>query len=511
MKLRIAILECAFFLGFAFLHDAAAGEPGDTACAELAALSLPAAKITSAAVVAAGAFQLPGPPPPFGAPDFSKLPAFCRVAATLSPAPDSAINMEVWMPLEGWNGKFVGTGNGGAMGAIFYWEMIEPLMRGYAAANSDTGHAGGPADWSFAVGHPEKLVDNAWRAVHEMTVQAKAIVAAHYGRKPARNYWSSCSTGGRQGLMEAVRFPGDYDGLAIRAPANPWIPLIAYSVLVQQALTNPQGALPAAKLPVLREAAIAACDAGDGVTDRVIGDPERCKFDPGTAACMAADAPSCLTAGEVAAARRIYRGAVNPRTGAQISAGAAPGSELEWGALTPAALPIGANFMRDIVFARPDWDLFSFDFDKDVARLREVAEPHYDASNPDLRAFVDRGGRIVLWHCWTDGLIPARGTIEYYKAVVARLGAEKSAGHVRLFLAPGVNHCAGGEGADRFDHLGAVENWVERGVAPERLIASRKLESGGERTRPLCAWPKVARYKGDGNPDDAASFDCVAP
>jgi feruloyl esterase len=443
--------------------------------------------------------------------DFSKLPAFCRVTATLSPSPDSAVKMEVWLPAGNWNGRFVGTGNGGAMGAIFYWEMIEPLMRGYAVANSDTGHEGGPFDWSFAVGHPEKVVDNAWRGVHEMTVQAKSIVAAHYGRKPARAYWSGCSTGGRQGLLEAQRFPEDYDGVAVRAPANHWIPLMSYSLLVQQALTDPAGALSPAKLPVIREAAIAACDAGDGVTDRVIGDPERCNFDPVTLACKAEDAPTCLTDREVELVRGIYRGPVNPRTGEQILPGAAPGSELEWGALTPAAFPIAPNFMRDVVFQKPDWDPLSFDFDKDVARAREVTDALFDASNPDLGAFAARGGKVVLWHGWTDGLIPAAGTVDYHNRVVAKLGKDKAAEHVRLFMAPGVNHCAGGEGAAMFDHLGALDNWIEKGSAPERLIASRKLESGGERTRPLCAWPKVARYKGAGNTDDAANFDCVMP
>jgi feruloyl esterase len=311
--------------------------------------------------------------------------------------------------------------------------------------------------------------------------------------------------------MEMLRFPEDYDGLAVRAPASPWVPLLSYSLLVQRALTDPAGALPPAKLAVIREAAIRSCDGQDGVEDRVITDVERCNFDPAALACAAGDGPDCLTAREVETVRGIYRGPVNPRTGAAVSPGAAPGSEPEWGALSPAAFPIAQNFMRVVVFGKPDWDAFSYDFDADVARAREVGAPLFDAANPDISAFVARGGKLILWHGWTDGLVPARGTVEYYRQVVARLGADKAAGHVRLFMAPGVNHCAGGEGADRFDHLGAVENWVEHGVAPERLVASRRLESGGERTRPLCAYPQIARYRGAGNTDDAASFDCAAP
>lgn len=508
MRRRSPILKCIAVLGFALLHPASAA--AGNACEELAALSLPDAAITAATVVEAGAFKLPAPPPPFGAPDFSTLPAFCRVAATLTSSADSSIKMEVWLPLENWNGKFMGTGNGGAMGAIFHWEMHGPLARGYAVANTDTGHEGGPFDWSFAVGHPEKVVDNAWRAVHQMTVQAKAIVAAHYGRKPQRSYWSGCSTGGRQGLLEAQRFPEDYDGMVIQAPANHWVGLMSYSLLVQQALTDPAGALPPAKLPLIREAAIAACDAADGITDRLIGNMQQCKFDPGALACATGDGPDCLAAHEVEAARRVYRGPVNPRSGELILPGASPGSELEWGAYTPTAFPIAQNFMRDIVFRQPAWDPLGFDFDADLARARAVADKLYDASSPDLSEFVARGGKIILWHGWSDGIIPARGTVDYYNKAVAALGAGKAAGHLRLFMAPGVNHCRGGEGADRFDHIGALEDWIEHGRAPGRLIAARKLESGAERTRPLCPWPQYARYRGTGDGEDAASYDCVA-
>ena len=490
----------------------AAPSSRETACENLAALALPDATITLAAVVPAGAFALPGPSPFGPGPDFSGLPAFCRVAATLVPVADSSIKIEVWMPAAGWNGKFMGTGNGGAAGAIFYGDMILPLTRGYAVANTDTGHEGGGADWSFAVGHPEKLVDSGYRAVHEMTVQAKAIVAAHYGTAPSRAYWSGCSMGGRQGLMEAQRFPADYDGIVARAPANSWVPLMTHSILVEQAMTDPAGALSSAKLPLMREGAIAACDARDGVTDRVVTDPPSCAFDPGILECTAGgDTATCLTSREVDAVRGIYRGPVNARTGEGIMPGPEPGSELEWAAYTPAAFPIASNFFRDVVFADPGWDLFAFDFDADVARAREVTDVMFDAASPDVSAFVARGGKLILWHGWTDGLIPARNTVDYYDSVVATLGADTAADHVRLFMAPGVNHCAGGEGAAEFDYVSALEGWVEQGTAPERLVASRALEGGGMRTRALCAHPQVARYDGTGNPEDAASYECAAP
>ncbi|HEY5569263.1 MAG TPA: tannase/feruloyl esterase family alpha/beta hydrolase [Gammaproteobacteria bacterium] len=524
MKYRMTVAALAGVFTVAACDRAQdAGQPSATAaapatpaqaptpCENLASLVLPGTTITTGTMVAAGAFTPPGAPQ-FGPPvDYSGLPAFCRVAATLSPVPDSEIKFEVWMPAQGWNGKFMGTGNGGAAGAVFHFAMAEPLSAGYAVANTDTGHEGGPADWSFAVGHPEKLIDSGYRAVHEMTLQAKAIVAAHYGTAPTRSYWSGCSTGGRQGLVEAQRFPEDYDGIAAGAPASPWVPLMLHSLIAEQVMTDPAGALPPAKLPLIREAAIAACDAQDDVTDRVTTDPERCDFDPGVLACTGSDTSMCLTSREVEAVRKVYRGPVNPRTGEQIAPGPMPGSELEWAAYTPAAFPIASNFMRDIVFEDPDFDLFTFDFDDDVARARQAVDAIFDASNPDLSAFAARGGKLLLWHGWTDGLIPTRGTINYYDSVVATLGADTAADHVRLFLAPGVNHCQGGDGPSIVDYAAALDRWVESGTAPESIVASRPLDEGGTRTRPLCAYPEIARYKGTGDTDGAASFECTAP
>lgn len=481
-------------------------------CEELAALVLPDTRITAATLVPAGGFVPEEAEPPYVPPSlYQTLPAFCRVAATLTPTPDSEIGFELWMPAAGWNGKLMGTGNGGAQGAIFHWSMGGPLERGYAVANTDTGHEGEGADWSFAVGHPEKLTDYAWRAVHEMTVTSKIIIEAYYATAPRFSYWAGCSSGGRQGLMEAQRFPADYDGIVAGAPANAWVPLMAHTLLVQRAMTDPAGPLPLEKLPVIREAAIAACDAADGVRDRVVEDPSRCRFDPGALRCAGADGPACLTRAQVDAVRRIYRGATNPRTGEEILPGPEPTSELEWAAYASGAFPIGANYLRDLVVGDSHWDPRSFDFDRDVALARKVEGGRIDATDPNLDAFARRGGKLLLWHGWSDGLIPARSTIRYHGAVAARFGPVAVRDHVRLFMAPGVAHCWGGEGPFQIDTLSALEQWVEEGKAPERILATRPLEGGGTRSRPLCAYPQVANYKGSGSTDDAANFECAAP
>lgn len=427
--------------------------------------------------------------------------------------PDSEIKFEVWMPAEGWNGKFAGTGNGGSAGFIFYADMVEPLARGYAVANTDTGHDGGLGDWSFAVGHPEKLVDAGYRAVHEMTDKSKAIIAAHYGTRAQQSYWTGCSAGGWQGLGEANRFPEDYDAIAARAPATDVALQQAVSVLVQQATSDPAGALTRDTLRIVSKAATAACDAADGVRDQVITDPLTCKFDPEVLQCTERNRSNCLTPHQVQWVKRIYRGVVNPRTGEHTYPGPEPTSEPDW--IPPAWVSseitaIGPNYFRDVVFANPRWDMWSFDFDADILRARKQ-DGGVTLRNPDVSAFTQRGGKLLLWHGWSDGAIPPRNTINYYSSVVATMGADKVRDEVRLFMAPGVNHCGGGEGAFMIDYFSVLERWVEDGKAPDRIIASRPLEGGAVRTRPLCPYPQIARYKGKGNTDDASNFDCVAP
>jgi feruloyl esterase len=480
-------------------------------CRNLAALDLPDTRIALAEFVPAGGFappadaEQPGGQP---APTYDQLPAFCRVAATISPVPDSEIKFEVWMPAENWNGKFAGTGNGGLSGEIWHPSMSEPVARGYAVANTDTGHGGGGADASFAIGHPEKLVDFAWRAVHEMTVKSKAIVAEHYGTQARLAYWVGCSTGGRQGLKEAQRFPGDYDAVFAAAPANNWIPTLTISLVMQQTLSDTAAGFPPDKLSLLREGAIAACDAQDGIVDRVALEPQTCGFDPAALECAPGDTGECLLPSEVEAARNIYRGVVNPRTGKQIFPGPFPGSENQWAAFTPGRFPIGLNYWRDIIVGDPDWDPSAIDLSTDVERAiaRDTAE--VAAMDPDLSKFVARRGKLLLWHGWTDGMISPQNSINYYNEVLAALGASQARDSVRLFLAPGVGHCGGGEGPSKIDTLSVLEAWVENGVTPKRIIASKSLENGDTRTRPLCPYPLVAHYDGTGSTDDAENFEC---
>jgi feruloyl esterase len=489
----------------------AGNTPGSVECAGLAELELPNTTITTAETVAAGAF-VPPSPPPFPVPiSYASLPAFCRVAGTISPVPSSEIKFEVWLPERSWNGKFMGVGNGGASGAIFHFAMAEPLARGYAVANTNTGHDGPGGDMSFAAGQPEKLTDFNHRAVHEMTVVGKAITAARYDGDIAYSYWNGCSTGGRQGLKEVQRYADDYDGVIAGAPANNLPGLTAFSILVQRTLNgDPAGSLPFAKLGLLKDGALAACDVRDGVTDRVINDPAACKFDPATLQCASSDSATCLTPEEVAGARRIYAGVVNPRTGEEIFPGSEPGAEPGWAPFGTPEFSIGTSHLRHAVLNDASWDPFTFDFDADVARTAAADAGQGSAMDPDISEFVDGGGKLLLYHGWTDGLISPRNTVNYYESVVATIGAAKASDSVRLLMLPGVDHCQGGDGAFVVDYIGALESWVEHDQPPDRLLASRPPGEGSF-TRPLCAWPAVLRFGGQGDEADAASWGCAIP
>ena len=485
-------------------------------CGELAKLNLPTTTITAADDIAAGTFVPPpgafGPPAPPGAPPpYAGLPSFCRVAGTITPAPGSEIRFEVWLP-KTWNGRFVGIGNGGTAGFIFYPDMAGPLTRGYAVAGTDTGHSGGLADWSF-VGHREKLIDYGYRAIHEMTAKSKAVVEAYYRTAAKQSYWNGCSAGGRQGLVEANRFPEDYEAIIARAPANNPPVQGVREVLVQQATTDRIEPLTPDKLKLVTEAAIAACDAADGVRDRTVTDPMACTFDPGVLACKAGDQPDCLTARQVARVRQIYRGVQDPRSGAQIFPGMLPTSEVDWvpPPFVSEVAAIGTNYFRQVVFRDPKWDPFQLDLGADVARARTADGGSIAMTDADLHAFVRRGGKLLLWHGWSDGSIPPHNTINYYNDLMSTLGSGQPHDQVRLFMAPGVQHCGGGEGAWQVDFLAIIEDWVQRGKAPERVVASRPLEGGGSHSRPLCPYPQVATYTGQGSADEAGNFVCKTP
>jgi feruloyl esterase len=476
-------------------------------CDSLAALALKETTVTAAQLVPAGQFSAPSGGR--GASSFKDLPEFCRVAATIQPTSDSDIKVEVWLPATGWNGKFQAVGNGGWAGVISYSAMADAIRAGYASASTDTGHVGGRG--TFALDHPEKLIDFAWRSEHEMTVKAKAIIQEFYGRAPRLSYWNGCSTGGRQGLKEAQKFPDDYDGIIAGAPAN----RTAMSLWIAHAvLKDPASYIAPSKYPIVHRAALAACDNLDGLTDGLIDDPTKCHFDPNVLLCKAGDGPECLTAPQVEAARKIYSPALNPRTGHELFSSLVPGTELGWGVQAQGPEP-SANIYdqyRYVVFKDPTWDWKTFNFDSDVVRGDRPENLVMNATDPNMKAFFGHGGKLLLYHGWSDSNIPALNTIKYYKSVVDTMGGTaKAANSVRLFLAPGMGHCGGGEGPNVFDKVGALERWVENGIAPEQLIASHSTEGKVDRTRPLCPYPQVARYKGAGSIDEAANFVCQTP
>jgi feruloyl esterase len=498
-------------------------------CSALIATRLKNGSILFASDVEAGQFVPPQGPlasPPAAAardavalaPDaLNVLPAFCRMMAKLTPSSDSDIRVEVWLPRSGWNGKLEGVGNGGWAGSITYSALAEAVSRGYAAASTDTGHAGGMNDGQFAYKHPEKVVDFAYRAVHEMTLTAKALVTAYYGNEPRLSYWNGCSTGGKQGLTEAQRYPADYDAIIAGAPANFWTHLTTRALWVAHAaLIDPATKLSAEKMSVLHRAVLQACDAQDGVRDGVIEDPTRCHVDLSTLTCKSGDSPECLTPAQIGAVRKIYAPAVNPRTGTDIFPGLEPGSELRWIgnpslAGGPQPLQIADDYFKYVVYNDPRWDFRTFDFDKGLVDVEKADVAGITATDPDLRPFFKRGGKLLMYHGWTDQLIAPRNSINYCSSVRAKVGPEASKS-IALFMVPGMNHCySGGEGATTFDMVTAIEQWREHQVMPDRLPAARVEQGRTVRTRPLCPHPQTARYIGTGSTDDATNFRCEVP
>ena len=483
-------------------------------CASLASLALPNVTITLAQSIDAGAFE-PASPPPVQPGATSRLQiarAFCRVAATLRPSIDSAIRVEVWLPTTNWNQKFQAVGNGAFNGTIAYPAMATALARGYATASTDTGHAGASA--SFALGHPEKVVDFGWRAVHEMTVVSKHIVRAYYGDAPRLSYWNGCSAGGRQGMKEAQRFPADYDGIIAGAPGHDWTGRAAQAIDVASHLQrHEQARLSPPHIQLVHAAVLNACDGLDGVKDGVVGDPRQCRFDAGALGCKGNDEASCLRPAQVDTVRRLYAAREHPKTKRSI-AGLFPGSELGWTDMgwSASARSTGLDQFRFIVFQDPTWAIDRFSFPIDLVRADEVDEGTINALEPNLQPFVARGGKLIQYHGWSDPQISPGNSVDYYERAVAALGGpSKADGSYRLFMAPGMGHCGGGNGPNSFDMVTALEQWVESGQAPDRIVASRSTRGVVDRTRPLCPFPQVAVHTGSGSTDEAANFVCKAP
>ncbi|HLI82360.1 MAG TPA: tannase/feruloyl esterase family alpha/beta hydrolase [Bryobacteraceae bacterium] len=482
-------------------------------CETLKSMALEHGAVTLARTVAAGEFT-PRFSPAGGAAlpgdnVFRKLPQFCRVAATLRPVEDSEIGIEVWLPETGWNGKLEAVGNGAWAGSIGYAALAAAVAAGYAAASTDTGHKGNNVQ--FVVGHPEKLVDFAWRSVHEMTVAAKAIAAGYYGSRIKRAYFNGCSTGGRQALTEAQRFPNDYDGIVAGAAANYPTHLQGAQVWTAQAAHRiAAGYIPPEKYAVIHKSVLEACDALDGVKDGVLEDPTRCHFDPASIECKNGDGPACLTAPQVETAKRIYAGPVDSRTGRNLFPGLEPGSEMGWATLAgPKPMDLAAETYQYLVFHDPRWSFLQFDPVADMAAAQRAIGPLMDATDPHLEPLFAHGGKLLMYHGWADPGIAPRNSVNYYESVVeATGGAAKARDSIRLFMVPGMGHCRGGDGTDSFDAVSALDSWVTQGKAPAEIPAAHATKGVVDKTRPLCPYPQAAVYKGSGDVNRAENFTC---
>src|SRR5262249_54109116 len=508
--------------------------PKACSAAGVAGLKLDAVRVKSITETPAGNLTLPG------APMLTNLPAFCRVEAVVETSSDSQINFEVWLPaVSSWNGKLVTTGNGGYSNGLNYGDMAQAMRQGYATIGGDTGHqTPTPDDLLWGVGHPEKIIDWGARSVHSITEAGKRITEWMQGTPARRAYFCGCSTGGHQGYAEIQRYPKDFDGVIAGAPGNNRVRLNAG--FLWQFLSNHNSndnttpIIPAWKLPLITRAVVATCDARDGVVDGVVDGPRTSDFDPPVPLCRNGDADNCLTATQLAALQKMYAGPKNPCTGEQIYPGWPKSSEAltgggnglpvfggnrHWGTSEPTR----AHLWRHWVFNDPQWNWWGFDFDQDLARAETKVGAMVDQVNANIGAFKARGGKALAYQGWQDPVVNAIDTIAYYDRVKKLQGSQQETEKFfRLFLVPGMGHCSGGTGTTNFgnqgspspindpDHdiLAALDNWVEKGVAPEKIIASKALNGVTVRTRPLCPYPRRAVYKGSGSTDDAANFIC---
>ena len=494
-------------------------------CEQLSDLVLADTTISLSQVVAENSFTPPG------SANKMLIPAFCRVVAVTSPA----VNFEVWLPMQDWNGKYQGVGNGGMAGTISYGAMANALRRGYATASTDTGHSASPIpfDASWASGRPDLIEDFGHRALHLTTINGKQVTQSFFNSAPEYSYYVGCSKGGQQGLMEAQRYPDDFDGIIAGDPANAWTRFYAGSHLwySQAMLADAASWIPPAKLQTLGDAVNAACDANDGIEDGILQNPLACHFQPATLTCPAGDDnDSCLTPKQVIAVEKIWSGVTNS-AGELIYPGLVPGGEASrgsWSTWVTGSAPYsslhwrgGEGFFRWFVFDDADWDFRNFDFDADLEYALEKVGPAVDSDNPDLRPLRDNGGKLIVYHGWSDPDISPLASIDYFERVVDVIADDIRAPNwdsamdstqdfFRLFMVPGMGHCSGGPGPDRFDALSALENWVERDIAPESIIASKIQDGEVVRSRPLCVYPEVASYNGSGSTDEAANFTCAA-
>ena len=489
-------------------------------CEDLSRLSLPNTTITLAQPVAAGAFTPAAPAAGAAAPagargQFNDMPAFCRVQATLKPSNDSNIKMELWLPVAAsWNGKFRGTGNGGLGGGatVGAGPLANGVRLGYATAGNNTGHEG---DSSYAMTHPEQIKDFGYRSAHEMTVVSKALIKAYYDATLKYSVMAESGGGTIAALSAAQRYPEDYDLIAITGMSS-YLSRHTFGQMWAWYATHKDDAsfIPPEKYPAIHEAALNACDAADGLKDGIIGNVEKCKFDPVVIQCKAAADAKCLTPPQVEAARKIYAGPVNPRTKEEIYSPMYPGSELGWAQLAGGAQPLGipVDFFKYYVFKDPNWDYKTrqLNWDSDVALAERPEVAPVNAVDPDLRKFFARGGKLILVGGWNDTSVPPKVAVNYYKQVVSKVGSKAAQESMRFFMVPGMGHGGGTTGAENFnyDPLATIEQWKQTGKAPEELVVNHYKDGMQVGKRLVCQYPKIANYKGSGNTEDPASFVC---
>ena len=533
-KRRALLASVSTVAAIAALSYGASGAAA-ASCESLAGKIFGGVTITAATAITPP-FSVMGKDPP--APVTVKAP-FCRVEGSIKPSQDSDIAFEVWLPpAPAWNGKYEGVGNGGFAGSLIYSPMEWALEAGYAVSGTDTGHSGGTLDAAWALGHPEKIVDFGWRAIHESAAASKAIVEVYYAKTPAHSYFSGCSDGGREALLEAQRFPKDYDGIVAGAPANSWTRLLTNAIWNQQALVAKPGSwLSPEKLSTVTKAVLAQCHGEAGYLD----DPSECHFDPASLVCKGDPSNECLTAPEAATLTEIYSGA-HDAAGKSIFPGYPPGGEAgptAWSLWITGTEPkrgaatllygFGTGYFANMVFDKADWHIDGQNIHDALAAAENATAQALDAAEPDLNAFKAAGGKLIQYHGWNDAAIPAQSSINYYQSVAAKMdevGSVRS--FYRLFLAPGMDHCGGGVGPNAVggvfglpapsydpahDVVAALAHWVEDGVAPGQIIATRYRDNdptkGIEAQRPWCAYPATARFSGQGDRSAATSFVCA--
>ena len=549
-KVRVASQQSSMYLAaacaaFVLLVVPAFSQQGKpvVSCDSLAKLALPNTTITMAETVAAGTFKfparnagaapqaapapqggpgapggpapgaLPGPGAPGGpsgpgTPDTSKWPEFCRIAATLTPSSDSDIKIEVWLPTTAWNGKFIAAGNGGWAGSISYQGMAQMLAAGYATTSTDTGHTGNGG--AFIIGHPEKFIDYTWRADHEMTVKAKALIKAFYGSEPKYSYWIGCSLGGQEALIEASKFPDDFNGIVSGAPLNPIVMFNADQLWPAWLIAkNPEKLIPGPMWTMIHEAVMKKCAAPVDLKLGYLSDPNHCDFQPSSLACKPGQSgDSCLTAPQVEFLTQFYEGPKNPRTGAHIYHGQPKGGELDMlrgGGANPVGVAV--DMYKYAVFQDVNWDWKTLDYDKDIEKADKAVDPLFRAYPNQIAEYLKKGGKLLIHMGGTENFDGS--DIIDLSVDSAKLAGAKYKDSIKLVEMPGMNHCGGGLGCDQFDKIGTIDAWVTQGKVPDQIVATKQSNGQVVASRTVCAYPMVSRYKGTGSETDASSYVCA--